>query len=354
MGKKRSFAGIPILFVAILLILGLASASYSAEMKLRLSHPSQPNTPVAKSFETFKSIVEKESNGQLKIDIFGAGVLGQEVEMAEQLLIGQVDIAVLATTNFSGRSNSFLVFDLPFVFQGQEEWRWQMGGYEGTGGQILSEIREYVLKKDNVALLGCEGPGKPKSIGNTKKPVQTPEDAKGLKIRVSASPIEAGLIKAWGFVPVPIPWPEVYSALAQKVVDGTVTDYLVGGQMGQFELLKYVIEPNAVQSAYIILMNGNKWKSLAPGLQDVVLKAAAAGTRQCWAEVDAVVEEYKQKWIREQHIQVYVPTPEVYKQWEKIALDEIWPKYVPTVDQNVYEIVKKYRAQYQEYLKTKK
>lgn len=346
---KRVF----IIFVLTLLILSLTGKANSAEIKFRLSHPAQPKTPVTESLETFKTIVEKESNGQLKIELFGSSVLGTEPEMAEQLALGTIDIAVLATTNFAPRSSSFLAFDLPFIFDNYAEWRYQMGGYKDGGGGLLRELREYVLKKDGVALLGCEAPGKPKSIGNTIRPLRTPDDSKGLKIRVSASPIEAGLIKEWGFIPIPIPWPEVYSALGQKIIDGTTTDYLVGGQYGQFEILKYVTETDATQSAYIILVNGNKWKSLTPDLQEVLLRAASIGTQMCWGKIEDVVEQYKQKYIRERHIEVYVPVGDIKAQWVKPAIEKVWPKFAPTTDQNVLKIVEKYRKEYQEYLKKK-
>jgi TRAP-type C4-dicarboxylate transport system substrate-binding protein len=338
-------------FACIFTLVGLTANLGSAAVSLRLSHPSQPNTPVANSFELFKSIVERNSKGELKVDLFGAGVLGSEIEATEQLLMGQIDIAVVATTNYSGKSNTYQAFDLPYVFTDHAEWRYQFGGVKGTGGGLLRELQDYVITKEDTMLLGFVAPGLPKSIANSRRLVKTPDDAKGLKIRVSASPVEAALMKEWGFTPVPIPWPETYSAIAQKVVDGSVTQWLVGGQMGHFDIMKYNFEPEAVNSAYVILMNGKKWKSLSSNLQQILLRAAAESTLQCWADIEKVNDEWKDKALKK-GVETYFPTGDVKAEWYNLAM-KVWPAYSPKVDQQVLNMVEKHKKLYQEYLKKK-
>ena len=338
-------------FACILALVGLTANIGSAAVTLRLSHPSQPKTPVADSFELFKSTVERDSKGELKVDLFGAGVLGSEIEATEQLLMGQIDIAVVATTNYSGKSNTYQAFDLPYVFTAHDEWRYQFGGVKGAGGELLRELRGYVITKEDTMLLGFEAPGLPKSVANSRRLVKTPNDAKGLKIRVSASPVEAALMKEWGFTPVPVPWPETYSAIAQKVVDGSVTQWLVGGQMGHFDIMKFNLEPDAVQSGYVILMNGKKWKSLSSDLQQLLLRAAAESTLQCWADIEKVNQEWKDKALKK-GVETYFPTGDVKAQWYNLAM-KVWPAYAPKVDQQVLKMVEKYKKEYQEYLKKK-
>lgn len=341
-----------VVLVGAFLFVGLAGNPVLAATTLRLSHPAQPKTPVADSFESLKSTVERDSKGELKIDLFGAGTLGSEIEAVEQLFMGQIDIAVVATTNYSGKSNTFQAFDLPYVFTSHDEWRYQFGGIKGVGGELLRELRDYVLTKEDVMLLGFEVPSLPKSVCNSKRLVKTPQDAKGLKIRVSASPVEAALIKQWGFIPVPVPWPETYSAIAQKVVDGSVSQWLVGGQMGHFDIMKYSFEPEAVNSGYVILMNGKKWKSLSPDLQQLLLRATTESTLQCWAEIEKVNEEWKDKALKK-GVQTYLPTGAVKAQWYDLAM-KVWPEYALKVDQQVLKIVEKNKKLYQDYLKKKK
>jgi TRAP-type transport system periplasmic protein len=314
----------------------------------------QAKTPVGDSFDMFKSLVEKESKGELKIDVFHGGILGSEIEATEQIAMGQIDIACIATTNYSGKSNVFQTYDLPYVFSGQMEWKYHMGGIKGTGGGLLGELRAYVLNKEGHMLLGCHAPGRPKVIANSRRAVKSPKDAKGLKIRVSPSPLEAALLKEWGFTPVPIPWPETFSAMQQKVVDGSVSGYLVGGQFGHFDICKYSFEPEAVQSAYMILMNGKKWKSLSPTHQDILLRAMAEATRWCWETIDDVDEQWKQKYIKEKHIEVYSPPPAAKAEWVKIAEQKVWPQYTPKVDQQVLKMTEKYKKEYQGYVTKKK
>ncbi|MBN2062217.1 MAG: TRAP transporter substrate-binding protein [Deltaproteobacteria bacterium] len=343
---------ISMVLVGVFMIVGLNVYPVFAAETLRLSNPQQQDTPVGRLFDHFKAVVERETKGELKIDVFSAGVLGSEIEATEQLFMNQIDIACISTPNYSGKANTYLVLDLPYVFSSHDEWRYQMGGYKDKGGELLAEMREYAYRKEGVMLLAVQAPATPKVIGNSKRFVKTPADTKGIKIRVSPSPIEAALVKNWGFIPVPVPWPETYSAMAQKVVDGAATGYLVGGQFGHFDILKYSLEPEAVQSAYVILVNGKKWASLSPEFQQILLRAAAEGSQQCWGEIEQINNEWREKALKK-GVQAYVPTGDVMAQWYNLAM-EVWPEYLPKMDQEVRGMVEKHKNLYQEYLKTKK
>jgi TRAP-type transport system periplasmic protein len=348
---RNSKVLLSVMLAGVFFLVGLMYNPVLAATSLRLSHPSQPQTPVANCFDLFKQIAERDSKGELKIDVFGAGALGNEIEAVEQLFMGQIDIAVVATTNYSGKGNTFQAFDLPYVFTSHDEWRYQWGGVKGVGGDLLREVRDYVMKKEDVMLLGFVVPGLPKSVANSKRMVRTPKDAQGLKIRVSASPVEAALIKEWGFTPVPVPWPETYSAIAQKVVDGSVTQWLVGGQMGHFDIMKFNLEPEAVNSGYVVLLSGKKWKTLSPELQQLLLRAASESTLKCWADVETVNADWKDKALKK-GVQTYLPTGDVKAEWYNLAM-KIWPQYTPKVDQQVLQIVEKNKKLYQDYLKKK-
>jgi TRAP-type transport system periplasmic protein len=341
-----------IMLVGIFMVVGLTGNPAFAATTLRLSHPMPADGPIGKSFDRFKAIVEKESKGELKIDVFPANVLGTEAEVVEQMLMGQLDIACSATTSYSGKSNTYLAFDLPYLFTSSAEWKYFLSGDDK--GQFLRDLREYVLKKEGTVLLCTSTPaGKPKIVVNSKRIVRTPAEAKGIKIRVSPSPVEAALIKEWGFTPVPIPWSETFSAMSQKVVDGSVSSYLIGNQFSHFDVAKFAFEPEAVESPYMINMNLNKWKTLSPDQQDILIRAAEEIGRECWETMEAAEDAAKVKVVKEKRVQAHMPTAAEMGTWIKLAKEKVWPQFAPKTDQTVLNMVEKNKKLYQE-LKKKK
>lgn len=160
--------------------------------------------------------------------------------------------------------------DLPYLFPDDETLE------QLYRGPLVDDLRDAILKKTGLRLMTIGNTGGWRNIANTKREVRTPKDLKGLKLRTISSPIQIELTRSLGASPTPIPWPELYIALATGTVDGSkngLTD-IVG--MGFEEHIKFVTMDGHAYMSALWLMNDDTLKELSPELQSVVKKGFVA------------------------------------------------------------------------------
>jgi TRAP-type C4-dicarboxylate transport system substrate-binding protein len=159
--------------------------------------------------------VAELTNGQVKVDVFIGATLGNEVSMLEGLRMGTVDICCAAAPNASTIVPDFNMFSSNYLFMNYEHFRKVI-----TQPEFVQMMTDMIRKRNvGIEFMGLYTCGV-RSLYNRLRPVYTPDDVKGMKIRVMASPIEAKMWKSYGAIPISIPTPEVYTALQQGVADG--------------------------------------------------------------------------------------------------------------------------------------
>ncbi|MHB8916732.1 MAG: TRAP transporter substrate-binding protein [Desulfocucumaceae bacterium] len=310
------------------------AAAKSDIVTIKLAHTSAEGTTIYKTYDKFKELVEKNSSGKIKVEVFPASALGGDQALVEAAKRGSIDIGSCGTNNLSQFSNLYLWADLPYVFKSLD------GVHKVYGGPIGDEMKKKFQdeQKDLIVLFYAD-PGSFRNFMNSKKEIKTPEDAKGLKIRTAASPVEQAIVRAFGAAPTPVSWPEVYMALEQKVVDGELQQYHWIVTAKHQEIIKYVSEIGGQHALHLAVMSKLTWDKLTPDQQKIVADAAKEAQKFNFDNAEKFNNDLRQVVIKA-GVKIYNPTPDEMKQWEK-AGQKVWDEYKDKVSRELIDRVLK-------------
>jgi TRAP-type transport system periplasmic protein len=237
-----------------------------AEYVLRLGHLQTETHPYHKGALKFKELVEKNSDGRIRIDIFPSSQLGNGRDQIEGAQIGSIHFhigSVAPVTNFAPKFN---VLNLPYLFESREH------AFKVLDGDIGKEIASDLENRGLINLGYMENGWR--HMTNNKKPIKTSADAANMKLRVQESPPYISFINALGSTPVPIPFGELYTALEQHVVDGQENP-LAQIYLNKFnEVQKYLSLTAHNYDAAVFIMSKTTFDTLPEDLQKVVEKSA--------------------------------------------------------------------------------
>ena len=234
----------------------------------------------------FKEPVEKLSNGRIKVEIYPNAQLGGDREMSEAVQKGILQMAIPATSPLAGFDKRVQILDIPYLFSSRET------AFEGIDGDLGKTINGY-LESKGFAVLGYLENGM-RHVTNSKRPIYTPEDMKGIKIRTMENPMHMAYFKEVGANPTPMSWGELYTALQQKTVDAQENPYalIVDGKF--YEVQKYASETGHVFSFELIIANKKFMDELPKDLKEIVEKCAmdaCLSQRKVMAEQEAAFKE---------------------------------------------------------------
>lgn len=237
------------------------------KVQLKAATMTPANHMYSQGAQKFADLIKEKTNGRIQITVYPDGQLGKgERELLEALQQGTVDLYVGSTGPIGGFSQSMLIVDIPFLFRDYAHVDKVLDG--PIGRQLLDD-----LEKANLKGLAFWENGF-RNLTNSKKPVKTPEDAKGLKIRTMENKVHITAWKEVGVIPTPMAWAEVYGALQQKVVDGQENPVAVISTSKLNEVQKYLSMTQHVYSPAPIIMSLKKWQALSKEDQDLFLKTA--------------------------------------------------------------------------------
>ena len=220
----------------------------------------------------FKEAVDK--SGKLTVRLFPEGVLGDQKALMEATKVGSVDISVIASQVSQQLVPEHGLFGLPFVWLKHEDY------LKFLQGPIAAELGKKMEPHGLKVLVFADGGSL--AVLNSKRPVRTPDDMKGLKLRVMQDPMQVDMIKAMGGIPVPMGTPEVYSAIQQGQIDGNATSVQLLWALKNHEVAKNLSVTNHGRAAGVVVMNLKKWNALNADQK----KALEAGS-QAFFKVDA-------------------------------------------------------------------
>jgi tripartite ATP-independent transporter DctP family solute receptor len=268
-------------------------AADSKVYKLRLASVSGPSHLHNVVMKKWAEEVKKETNGRLAIVVLDGSQLGGEREYIEGMKLGTIDMAQVSTGPISGFVPQFMVCALPYVFQNYDQIAATL---EGPLGQKLFEL----LKKENIIGLTWFTNGF-RSVFNSKRPINTPADLKGLKIRVMESPLMVGTLNAMGASATPMAYGELYTALQQGVMDGA--ENAPGNVLNDkfYEVSKYFSVTEHFAPPGVVAISNAAFSNLPEDLQKFLLKSAKElGKMEMAADKEAQVkflEELKAKGV---------------------------------------------------------
>lgn len=264
----------PIVAAAMLAGFGVAASTAAAQVKertLRFAYQNVAETPQGRGAQKLAELVEQKSGGKIKVRLFPAGQLGGDLQTVSALQGGTLDLTVLNAGLLVGLNKEFALLDMPFLFATGEESDKIVDGPIGT--KLLKSIEEKGLIGLGYWELGF------RNVTNSRRPITKLDDFKGLKMRVLQSPLFIEVFNALGSNAVPMPWPEVYTALEQKVVDGQENPYptILGAKLN--EVQKYLSNTRHIYNAQSLLISKKTWDGLSAE-EKKIIEEAAAETRQ--------------------------------------------------------------------------
>ena len=214
----------------------------------------------------FGELLEQKSGGKMKAKAFGGGSLGGDAQVISSLQGGVVEMTLVSPGLLTGLIKEFSVFDLPFMFTNYREVDAVMDGPVGT--RLLD-----MLKDKGLIGLGYWDHGF-RNITSAKRPINKMEDISGLKVRVIQIPIFIDTFSALGANPVPLPFPELYTALETGTVDGQENPFASIETSKFYEVQKYAATTGHVYNPLVAIFSKKVWDRLSEDERRIVQEAA--------------------------------------------------------------------------------
>jgi tripartite ATP-independent transporter DctP family solute receptor len=273
--SKTSRRGFSLLATA--LALGLMAGTASAQTTLRSTDIHPDGYPTVEAVKFMGKLIEERTKGRLKINTFHSAQLGNEKDTIEQTRFGVIDINRINMAPFNNLIPATNVPSLPFIFRSVAHMRTVMDG--PIGDSILKEFE----KHDLVGLAFYDSGSR--SFYNSKRPINTPADMRGLKIRVQQSDMFVALVSALGANATPMAFGEVYSALQTGVIDGAENNWPSYESTKHFEVSKFYSLTEHSLSPEVLVMSKKSFDKLTPEDQAIIkatAKESVAEMRKLW------------------------------------------------------------------------
>ena len=302
-----------------------------AQTTLKASDVHPPGYPTVAAVESLGKKLEAATNGRLTVQIFASMLLGGEKEAIEQAQVGALQFARVSVGTIGPVIDDLNVFNLPFLFRNTAHMQ------KVIDGALGSELLDKVTANEKAGLVGlCWMDAGARSFYNTKHPIKSIADLKGLKVRVIGNPMFVDMANALGANGVAMGYDQVFSALQTGVIDGAENNppsfvfdnhYQVAKN---YTLTEHLIVPE------ILVFSRKSWDSLSKDDQALIKKfggEAQAEERVLWAEY----EKQAMDKARSGGVQI-VET--IDKQPFQDAVKPVWDKYGPRFS----ELVKRIQA----------
>lgn len=298
-----------IIVAATVLTFSVASAN---TITLRAGHSANASEPYHLGLQRFAEIMDEETNGEVRVEIFPNSQLGSEREMIEGLYLGTIDITVPTNGVVTNFVEDLDIFDLPFLFNDRAHM------YRAIDGSVGKELSQAMQKK-GIRLLGFYEAGIRHIV--TDYPVNSIEDIQDRSIRTMQIPAHVASFNAFGADATPLAYNELYSALEAGVVDGAEAAYTNYKSQRFYEVAPYLAEVSWTALVADLIMSEEQFQSFPKHIQDALLKAgheSAQYERQLYAESDARLK----KEVIEQGATITEPDIEPFRAAAQSVYDE--------------------------------
>ena len=311
---RRFFFVFLVLTVFIGLIAGPITGASPKNYVFRLAHITNENHPIHQGALLFKKLVETRTKGRVKIEIYPNSTLGNASQYAEQIALGAVDMGLNTSGQLQVFVREYAVVMIPFLFDSYEHAHRVL---DGPAGAMLAEKAE---AKGFKVLADWEWGFR--AITNNKRPIKTPADLVGLKMRVPPEMQLQEMYKALGASCNVVAFNELYMALAQGVVDGQCNPIATIYDQKFYEVQKYLAITNHSYNSMMLVMSKKVWDPLPADLKKILQDAAqevAPVVRKAIVEDEKrLIEEMKKKGMV-----VTYPDLKAFREKVKPALEPI-------------------------------
>ncbi len=283
------------------------------------THPEE--YPTVQAVKEMGRLLEERTNGELTVKVFAGGQLGSERDTLEITTFGGLDLNRVFLAPLNAIEPLTTIPSLPFLFQSTEHMRASLDG--APGNSILRSLEPH-------GLIGlCFYDSGERSFYNVRREILTPDDMKGMKIRVPNSDLNVAMIRALGADATPMSLSEVYQSLVQGVIDGAENNWPSYESGRHYEAAPYYSLTRHVMTPEVLLMSKTRWDKLSPEQQEIVRQAARESVpfmRKLW--------DQRVAQARDRLIEAGVNVNEVSDLNPFVELMRpVWERFVVTDDQ---------------------
>ena len=293
----------------------IANATYV----LKAGHVLSDTHPYHKSLQYMDEYLAKETNGDLRIEIYPNAQLGNERDLQEGCSMGTIDIGIGATATLSNFTTDFALFDLPYLFADKDQARSVL--HSEWANQKLSELESL----DMIGLTFWEAGMF--DVINSKHPIKEISDYSGLTIRVMENDIFMATMTALGINPVPMAWSEVFTSIQNGTVDGTSNPIVTIYVSSIYTIAKNFTIANMMYSPIPVIMSKSTFDSLPEDYQKLMYEAAEKASSVEYGMIDELEGQALDAFASE-GCEVTYFTDEQIAECQKIMKEKVWPQFV--------------------------
>ncbi|PID55851.1 hypothetical protein CSB45_14165 [candidate division KSB3 bacterium] len=322
-----------VVFVACLLVVGtlfLGTNGGAQETVLSFGHYGAPTDTATKAAEHFAELVEERTNGQLTITLHPGNELGNSPTQLQGVRIGTIDLVMVGNPYLTAFAPELNVLDLPFLFTSCEHAYNVLDG--AAGRRLLDTLEKYQLKGLAFWEIGF------RNISNSSRPIHSPEDLKGLKIRTTPNPAHVLAFKLLGANPTPMPFAELYMALQTKTVDGqeNPVHHIYASRL--HEVQNYLSLTNHAYTVAPLVMNLAKFQSLTAENQKILVEAALESAKY-ERELNSSLNGESLAKMKAEGIEV-VEEPDI-EAFRSLVIEPVWKAYVEEYGSDILDEINK-------------
>ncbi|WP_117232763.1 TRAP transporter substrate-binding protein [Vibrio maerlii] len=247
---------------------------------LTLGHAMNVESAAHAGMTIFAEKVKEKSNGEMSVKIFPNGMLGSERDQAEQVVTGAIDMAKINGSLAESFEPTYKAISIPFLFRSADHM------HEFIRSDAAEKMLQSSQGKGFVGLTFYDSGSR---SFYSSKPIKTPEDLAGLKVRVPESPTMMEMIRLLGARATPVPFTEVYTALQQGVIDAAENNISSLVEMKHSEVAKFYSMDQHMITPDLIMISETTWGSLNEDEKKIVKEAALESMEEeikIWAEID--------------------------------------------------------------------
>jgi tripartite ATP-independent transporter DctP family solute receptor len=307
---------------------GSEAGTKAREFKLADNQPD--GYPTVLGDQRFADVVKEKTKGVILIQVYNNSVLGTEKDTIEQTQMGDIHFIRVGTNPLSSINPLGNALSMPFLFRDRAHM------FKVLDGPIGEEILNAYTKQNLLGL--CWFDAGFRNFYNTKKAIQTPNDMKGLKIRVQESALMMDMIRSLGASPTPMAYGEVYPGMQNGIIDGAENNWPSYITAAHFEVAKHFTTDAHMCSPEMILVNTGVWNSFSDAEKKIVKDAALEGAkveRSEWLKAEAKYE----KAARDAGSIITNLTPEQHKLFQ----DAVAPLYNQPAYKDLLPIIQRIR-----------
>lgn len=298
--------------VMLMLLMFISCAELRDHKTLKLAHGLPTDHPVHQAMAYMAQRCNEISEGKLQIEIYAGGQLGSEQQCVELLQIGSLAITKVSAAVMESFTDDYKVLGLPYIFRDKDH------AFKVFDGEIGKEL---LLSTENKWIRGlCFYDAGSRSFYTIDKPIQTPDDLSGMKIRVMKSKTAMDMVQALGGSPTPISWGELYTALQSGVVDGAENNPPSFYTSHHYEVCKHYSLDEHTSVPDVLIISQHIWNDLTEEERSWLQQAADESVpvqRKLWAEsVKKSLEE-----VQKAGVTIYYPDKTPYREKVKDVYD---------------------------------